>query len=381
MKKLVVILFALALLASLSACGKRETVAPGGADPLAAMSLQEILDASLKDVPDLPEYGTMPLDAENFEFYAFVPYQEGYEGLEADAMVSIQPHSVVLVRVPEDEAEEVAGTMQKNADPRKWICVEAEKTVVDYSGGTILLVMSSGEIANQVLTNFMALYGAAPSEEELALPKTSEEELPPEVVTVDDSALGEAEIALADGPEEVKETSEAESKKEPEAEGTMAVQPVRPAAQPQPEQPEEAPEQPTHLEEVLTEPGTPAGADLSAEMAGILNGVADLPDLMEWELEPEMFDYIAFLPYQEGCRALVSEAAINALAHSVVLVELPTEADAVAAAAAMKANADPAKWICVEAESVQTTSKGRLALLVMSSQDTADAIVTNFNAQ
>lgn len=186
MKKLIALLCVLTLLAALPACGAKN------ADPLAEKSLQEILDASLKDVPDLPAYEPMALDAETFEFFSFVPYKDGYEGLAADALINATAHSVVLVRVPEEEAESVAEAMRQNADPRKWICVGAEKVAIDRCGGTILLVMSSGETANAILTNFKALYGAKPTEEELKVPEPevdpAMEDIPPaELVIVDEN--------------------------------------------------------------------------------------------------------------------------------------------------------------------------------------------------
>lgn len=188
MKKLVSLFCVLALALSLGACGRKD-------DPLASMSLEDILTASLKNVPNLPESEPARLTSENFEFFSFVPYKEGYEGIQADALVGAIPHSVVLVRVPEDEGKMVAENMLQNADPRKWICVEAEKTVVDYHGGTILMVLSSGEIANAILTNFKALYGETPSEEELKIPEpvddvSWDESIPPaEVVVVDENGL------------------------------------------------------------------------------------------------------------------------------------------------------------------------------------------------
>lgn len=188
MKKLVSLFCVLALALSLGACGRKD-------DPLASMSLEDILTASLKNVPNLPESEPARLTSENFEFFSFVPYKEGYEGIQADALVGAIPHSVVLVRVPEDEGKTVAENMLQNADPRKWICVEAEKTVVDYHGGTILMVLSSGEIANAILTNFKALYGETPSEEELKIPEpvddvSWDESIPPaEVVVVDENGL------------------------------------------------------------------------------------------------------------------------------------------------------------------------------------------------
>lgn len=395
MKKPLCLLCALTLLVSLAACGQKTEPPPAEEenDPLAAMSLQEVLDASLKDVPGLPDYEAVPLDAETFEFYAFAPWKEGYEGLSADALINATAHSVVLVRVPADEAGAVAKTMRENADPRKWICVEAEKTAVDRSGGTILLVMSGGETANAILTNFKALYGAVPTEEELAIPEPEEpefEELPElegtPVVTApepapEDNPEGETPVEEPAATPEVQEPAQsvpaaggADAAQQPPAAPVPAPQPAHPAAPETPAVPETPAEEP-----VEGEPQT--GADLSAKMAAILAGVENLPALMEWELEPEMFDYTAFVPYEDGYRGWVSEAAVNATPHSVVLLELPDEASAKSAAETMLANADPRKWICVEAESVQTAAKGNFAILVMSDKATADAVIANFNAQ
>jgi len=189
MKKLLSLFCALSLALSLGACAGK-----GDADPLAKMSLEDVLAASLKDVPNLPDSNPTALTADDFEFFTFAPYQEGYEGIQADALIGAMPHSVVLVRVPADKAGEVAETMREKADPRKWICVEAEKTVVDRCGGTILLVMSSGETANAILTNFKALYGETPTEDELKIPEPAGDllgaDIPPaEVVEVDENGF------------------------------------------------------------------------------------------------------------------------------------------------------------------------------------------------
>ena len=189
MKKWLTAICALTLLITLTltGCAKKSE-----ADPLSKMTLEEILTASLKDVPDLPAYEPTPLTADDFEFFSFVPYEEGYEGIQADALIGAVPHSVVLIRVPEEKAAEVAEAMRANADPRKWICVSAEKTVVAQSGGTILLVLSSGETANAILTNFKALYGETPTSEELTIPAPDEGDLdipPAEIVAVDENGF------------------------------------------------------------------------------------------------------------------------------------------------------------------------------------------------
>lgn len=388
MKRLFALLCAAVLLVSLAACSKQDEAPQEERYPAEDMALTDLMNEILDGVPDLPAYEVTDLTEDTFEFFTFLPYAEGYTGVTADALIGSIAHSVVLVRVPEGaDAGQAAEEMRSNADPRKWICVEAEKTVVRQYGDTILLVMSSGETANAILTNFDSLNGVETPEADLALPEL-EEAVPdggaaqtPEEGPVEMPALGAEDSndnmpVLSPGDDAV-EIPNANPQEPPAAVSDPPVTvPVPPAETPaQPEEPPAVPETPA-------EPEAPAESetDLAAVMASILSGVPELPALMETELTAESFEFYTFIPQGEGYRGLASDAAIGSIAHSVVLVEVPEGADASQAAADMAANANPRKWICVEAESVQTASKGRLALLVMSTQAVADALIANFNA-
>ncbi|MBR4080055.1 MAG: hypothetical protein IKK29_07560 [Christensenellaceae bacterium] len=130
--------------------------APEGAP--AEMSLDEIMAAILDGV-ETPASETMALDAESVQYFAFVPMPEGGEALVSEGMISAIAHSVVLVRTADAaDAEKVAAEIEKNADPRKWVCVEAEKKVVAVHDNTILLVMSNAAAADGIIANFDALY-------------------------------------------------------------------------------------------------------------------------------------------------------------------------------------------------------------------------------
>lgn len=69
-------------------------------------------------------------------------------------------HSVVLIRMQEDATEEDIENAKKlikeKADPRKWMCVEAENVFVESNGDLILLVMSDAK-ANTIKDNFLNL--------------------------------------------------------------------------------------------------------------------------------------------------------------------------------------------------------------------------------
>ena len=157
MKRLIALLCVLVMLVSLAACAKKDETPEEPANPIEDMSLADIMDAILDGVQDLPAYEPMELTEENFEFFAFLPYAEGYEGLQADALIGSIAHSVALLQLPEDaDAEAVAAEIEANMDPRKWICVEAESKIVDFSGDTVILIMTSADLAEQLHSGFTA---------------------------------------------------------------------------------------------------------------------------------------------------------------------------------------------------------------------------------
>ena len=135
----------------------------------------------------------------------------------------------------------------------------------------------------------------------------------------------------------------------------------------QPEQPVE-PEKPAEPEKSLT--------DL---MTSILSGV-ETPGYAITELAAEQYPLYLFIDQPEGAQAVTADSLIGSIAHSVVLMRLPDGADVSGIAKQVKDNADPRKWICVEAEKVIVKTKGNLVLLVMSTTDIADAIAANFDA-
>ena len=422
MKKLFALLCAAALLLSLAACASSPAAEDTAEEnPVESIALPDLMADILDGVENLPDYEITELTAENFEFYAFLPYEEGYEGVTADALIGSIAHSVVLVRLPEGtDAAQAAADIEANANPNKWICVGAEATHVRQHGNTILLVMSSAETANAILQNFDACNGDETPESDLAEVGDAQETLPEDVVndpvatppegeeqedlegnmptlTPDedqtdnmpavDPGDGAVEMPTVTPDDDAQETvtvvpiepeTPAETTPEvPATPETPAETPETPAETPEtPETPAETPETPAETPETPAEGGT----DLASTMESILSGVADLPMYQVTDLTAETFEFYTFVPYEEGYTGVTADSMIGSIAHSVVLVQVPEGADAEAFAETMEANANPSKWICVTAESVQTAVKGNLVLLVMSAQATADAIVENFNA-
>lgn len=157
MKRVICAILALMMVLAMAACGSGKDSGKEGAGD--TMSLQEIVDAVQKDVPDLPDVMSQELTDDIFEYFAFAKPREGVEGIASDALVNATAHSVVVLRAADEEtAKSLAEEVDANKDPRKWICVEAEKSIVKVHGSTVLLVMSSEQIADAVAANFDALW-------------------------------------------------------------------------------------------------------------------------------------------------------------------------------------------------------------------------------
>lgn len=183
MKKILMLMLCAAMLLSAAACGggnppkasdePQDTAPPEQSEPVSTpdagapdepdsengSELSKMFDAILNGVPDLPECGEVELTSENFSSYLFIDYIEGSEALASEAMINAVAHSAVLLKLPEGaDIDSVASQIEEKADPRKWICVEAEKTIVRTGDGVILLVMSSAATADAIAANFDALW-------------------------------------------------------------------------------------------------------------------------------------------------------------------------------------------------------------------------------
>lgn len=149
MKKLFCILGCIGLCFLLTGCGEKNI----------DLSLTEVMEKLYEgiDEEEMPMMvENIELNDENFKYYAFTDV-EYKEAIASESMTGSTPHSVVLIRLENtDKKEEVIEDIKNNADPRKWICVEAENTYVLSKGDLIVLIMSN-ELAPKIKENFEKL--------------------------------------------------------------------------------------------------------------------------------------------------------------------------------------------------------------------------------
>ena len=107
----------------------------------------------------------------------------------------------------------------------------------------------------------------------------------------------------------------------------------------------------------------------------------ELPFTGEMEIDKNDADSVAFFLGTSDVtfkRAVVSEAMISSIAHSVAVLELEDGADAAAVAATLKETAPVGKWVCVMPEQSGTAHRDNFVMMAMS--NSADAILANFAA-
>lgn len=152
MKKTIYIFCALVLCLTLVGCGNKKQEENKNIEG----TLPEIMEKLYAGIPEeeLPMMvENTELNSENFEYYAFadVKYKEA---IASESMTGSIAHSVVLIRLEDaNDAEQAVKDIKEKADPRKWICVEAENTYVLSKGDLVVLIMSN-DIAPKIKENF-----------------------------------------------------------------------------------------------------------------------------------------------------------------------------------------------------------------------------------
>lgn len=147
-KKIILGCLACVTLFSLTGCGEKQVEG----------TLEEIMTKVYADVPEdeRPMMLTnFEVTEENVENYLGTKDIEYEEALASESAVGSIAHSVVLVRMKDGaNIEEAKKKIEENANPRKWICVEADDVVVKNKGNLIILIMSSSNYTQKIENSF-----------------------------------------------------------------------------------------------------------------------------------------------------------------------------------------------------------------------------------
>lgn len=198
MKKLLAIILALATILSFAACGtKVETDANTTEEATTAApavqlegTLEEIANKitenattieMMLNIPQTVDFSDADAARYNLGIVAestLNPVDKIESAVYVDPAISSIPFSIVVIDVKDGvDVEAFKNEYLESLDLRKWYCVSAEKAVVANCGNTILMVMSTQAIADDVYNafNIVASGNASP-----ALTKAGEvNEMPP----------------------------------------------------------------------------------------------------------------------------------------------------------------------------------------------------------
>ena len=168
MKKILAIVLALVTVLSLAACGAKvdpETNAPEETTAAAVAelegTLEEIANKVIKNTSTI-EMALMPptpvdfSDVEAAKYYIGVdPTEKVDSAVFVDPMIGSIPFSMAVIKAKDGaDVEALKDEISKGINLRKWICVSAEKAVIANCGNTIIMVMSTVTIADDVYNAF-----------------------------------------------------------------------------------------------------------------------------------------------------------------------------------------------------------------------------------
>ena len=132
---------------SLTICQKEENI---------ELSMNEVVDKLYVGLEDnMPMVGSTEITKDNMKSYIGIDNLDIKEGVASEALIGSIAHSVVVLRVSDKvDVEKAKNDIKENANPRKWVCVEAEKVIVKSKGDVIILIMSNNELAPKIESNF-----------------------------------------------------------------------------------------------------------------------------------------------------------------------------------------------------------------------------------
>ena len=186
MKKAIAILLALVSILSFAACGNNADTETTTQAPETTKAPEATADPSAQLDGDLIEIGTKIIEnTSTIEFALYEPKEIVLSDIEAaksfigvdptdkvekavfvDPQIGVQPFSLCLVKPAEGvDVEALTNEILEGVNYRKWMCVAAEKVLVSNCGDTILMVMASEEIVDDVYNafNIVASGNASPA--------------------------------------------------------------------------------------------------------------------------------------------------------------------------------------------------------------------------
>lgn len=132
-------------------------------NPFADKELADVINEIYDTTGEIDVYVGEPEEVDE----SMISYDIGTEDLTgiaqvvaSEPMMSSIPYSLCLIRVEDGaDVKDIRQRIFDEANPRKWICVEAEKVTVNNAGNVILLLMADKDIEETVYNAFVKVAG------------------------------------------------------------------------------------------------------------------------------------------------------------------------------------------------------------------------------
>ena len=120
------------------------------------LTVNEVIDKVMEGLEDnSPMVSNTEVTKENMEYYLGTDTIDIEEGIASEPVMSSIAHSVVVIKVADGtDINAVKEKIKENVNPQKWVCVEAEKVIVENKGNIIILIMSNNDLAKKIQENF-----------------------------------------------------------------------------------------------------------------------------------------------------------------------------------------------------------------------------------
>lgn len=120
------------------------------------LTVNEVIDKVMEGLEDnSPMVSNTEVTKENMEYYLGTDTIDIEEGIASEPVMSSIAHSVVVIKVADGtDINAVKEKIKENVNPQKWVCVEAEKVIVENKGNIIILIMSNNDLATKIQENF-----------------------------------------------------------------------------------------------------------------------------------------------------------------------------------------------------------------------------------
>ncbi len=151
------------LVGSLAGCGSKaddtaKNLEGSCSEILAQVYENAELEADLREAMQYYENTAIPEEDETESYMIGTNDVDYTDSVYSAPMMSSVAYQCVLLRLEDDEDVEAAKqTLLESADPRKWMCVEAESVYVENVGDVVMVLMANEPTATAIKDAFLAL--------------------------------------------------------------------------------------------------------------------------------------------------------------------------------------------------------------------------------